>query len=569
MCYPHTGDATGPSHPYIYCIEEDAHGNLWLGTPTGGLDLFDPSTGAFVHLLNRPEDRASLSNDLVLSLFRDADTLWAGTVNGLNKLRIDTAMVRALKDGDQRAARFTRYGRADGLPNEVVYGMLQDDRHHLWITTNLGIAEFDPATGRTVRVLTTSDGLRNDEFNQNGFLTSSKGEMFFGGVEGLSWFSAKDLVPNAFVPPVRFTRFLLNNADVPLRSDSAASSLSLAASIDRTTSIRLSWRDKVIGFEFAALNYIAPEKNRYRYKLEGFDEEWIEAGSRNTVTYTNLDPGDYVLRVQGSNNDGAWNEAGASLALNISTPPWRTWYAYAFYGLVLLSIGYGWYRYRLREATRELRTNLRIAEARSAEREAFRRKSAADFHDESGAKLTRINLHTGLAKQRAKGDEDLAGHLKHIEQAHRELSAGIRDLIWSMDPGRDTLHDVLDRLAAFALSLFDRTETRFKLEGRTDAMKDVTLNMDQRRAITLIMKEAMNNCAKHANALHCVLVVSQVADLIHLELKDDGNGFDPSLVKKDSYGTRTMPERAKSIGAELVIESAVGSGTAVRLTLRG
>ena len=566
-CYPHKGDNSGPGHPYIYCIEEDARGNLWFGTPTGGLDLFDPGTERFVHLMNRPEDRASLSNDLVLSLFLEADTLWVGTLNGLNRTVIDETRVNALKDGDPKALRFQRFGRAEGLPNEVIYGMLQDQGHHLWITTNMGIAEFDPMIGRTVRVLTTSDGLRNDEFNQNGFLLAATGEMFFGGVEGLSWFRPQDLVPNSYVPPVRFTRFLVNNLAVPLRSDSMETRYALERSISGTEEISLSWRDKVIGFEFAALNFIAPEKNRFRYQLEGFDEDWVEAGSRNSVTYTNLDPGDYVLRVQGSNNDGVWNTEGASLVLSISAPPWRTWYAYLFYALVLLSLGYAWYRYRLREATREIVMNLRIAEARSAEREDFRKRSAADFHDESGAKLTRINLHTGLARRHAKDDAELGGHLEHIERAQRELSAGIRDLIWSMDPGRDTLYDVLDRLAAFALSLFDGTETSFKVEGRTEDHKDVKLGMEQRRAITLIMKEAMNNCAKHAQAAHCVLRVSFKDDVVSLQLKDDGRGFDTAHAERNGYGTHTMPERARSVGAVLRIESIPGEGTGVSLLL--
>ncbi|MCC6938745.1 MAG: hypothetical protein IT226_11035 [Flavobacteriales bacterium] len=556
-------------HAYLFTVMEDAAGCLWMGSAGSGLMLYHPESGRSGMLRRSPEDMGSLSDDLVLCTYEDAaHRLWVGTANGLcvTKHPVDDSLRAAIIAGRQPEGIFTRYGSASGLPNEVIYGILPDG-DHIWLSTNHGLAEFDPSAGQVVRTLSRADGLLSDEFNQNAYVRTENGELLFGGVNGLNWFTASELVSNTHIPPVRITRLLLKNELVPLRVDSSTS-FGLDRAIHTTEELHLSWRDRVIGFEFAALNYIAPERNRYRYQLEGFDEEWVEAGTRNTVTYTNLDPGEYVLRVQGSNNDGVWNEEGASLVLSISTPPWRTWYAYVLYALVALSIGYGWYRYRLREATRELRMNLRIAEARSAEREDFRRKSAADFHDESGAKLTRINLHTGLAKQRAKSDPDLGGHLEHIDQAHRELSAGIRDLIWSMDPGRDTLHDVLDRLAAFALSLFDRTETRFKLEGRTNAMKDVKLDMDQRRAITLIMKEAMNNCAKHANAVHCVLVVSQVDDLIHLELKDDGKGFDPSQMKKDSYGTRTMPERAKSIGAELGIECAVGSGTVVKLTVR-
>ncbi len=565
-CHAPTGDDRGPSHPYIYCIAEDAHGHLWLGTPTGGLNLFDPESGRFVAMKNRADDPLSISNDIVLWSLIEGDTLWAGTSNGLDRLIIDDASCAAiLKDPMQ--ARFARYGRDEGLPNEVVYGMLRDVQGQFWLSTNLGIAEFDPVVGRATRTLSVADGLQNNEFNQNAFLRSSAGELFFGGVDGLNFFRPEQLVPNAYVPPVRFTRFLLKNEGVPLRAEDSTAAFALERSIMRTERIELSWREKVIGLEFAALNYVAPGKNRYRYKLEGFDEAWTEAGTRNNVTYTNLDPGEYTLRVQGSNNDGVWNEAGSAIALRIATPPWLTWYAYTFYALVMLALAYAWYRHRLRQATRELATELRVAEARSQEREDFRRKSAADFHDESGAKLTRINLHTGLAKQRAGQDPAIGAHLEHIEQAHRELSAGIRDLIWSMDPGRDTLNDVVDRLSAFALPLFDRTDTRFKLEGRTEDMKTVTLDMEKRRAITLIMKEAMNNCAKHAQATHCTLSISHTDDRSIFRLKDDGKGFDPAATRSDGYGTRTMPERARSVGAELHISSAPGTGTEVLLSL--
>ncbi|HMQ75188.1 MAG TPA: two-component regulator propeller domain-containing protein [Flavobacteriales bacterium] len=566
-CSPATGEGAAP-HPYLFTVMEDDAGFLWMGSAGGGLLLFDPMSNRFGAVRRSPEDMGSLSDDLVLCTYLDEGKhLWVGTANGLCRTRrpLNDSLRNVIMAGHAPEGIFNRYGRSIGLPNEVVYGILADgDR--LWLSTNGGLAQLDRRTGTVVRTLARSDGLLGEEFNQNAYLRAADGTLYFGGPQGLNWFAPEELVSNRVAPPVRITRFLLNNEAVPLRC-SGATGFALARAVHALERIDLSWREKVIGFEFAALNFIAPERNRYRYTLEGFDEDWTEAGSRSSVTYTNLDPGEYVLRVQGSNNDGVWNEEGATLALTISAPPWRTWYAYAFYALVLVALGYAWYRYRLREATRELQTGLRIAEARSLEREDFRRRSAADFHDESGAKLTRIGLHTGLAKQRTSSDPATAAHLEHIEQAQRELSAGIRDLIWSMDPGRDTLLDVLDRLSAFALTLFDRTETRFQLEGRNDTMKDVKLHMEQRRAITLIMKEAMNNCAKHADAEHCTLAVQHDAGRILFRLKDDGKGFDPAAAKPDSYGARTMPERAKGIGAELEFSSAPGTGTEVRLRI--
>ena len=565
---PKNGPGASP-HPYLFTVMEDEAGHLWMGSAGGGLVLFDPITTRFGALRNSPEDMGSLSDDLVLCGYQDQQGhLWVGTANGLCRSHrpLDDSLRKAILEKRAPAGLFQRIGCSDGLPNEVIYGILPDG-DHLWLSTNGGLAQLDRSTGRVVRVLTRSDGLLGDESNQNAYLRAADGTLYFGGPNGLNWFRPNDLVIERSAPPVRFTRFLLNNEPVPLIADSSSAAFALRNAIHRTERLSLSWRDKVIGFEFAALNYIAPEANRYRYKLDGFDEDWVEAGTRRSVTYTNLDPGNYVLHVQGSNNDGTWNREGASIALSISTPPWLSWYAYLLYGLVLLGVVYGWYRYRLHEATRELQTGLRIIEARSQEREDFRRRSAADFHDESGARLTRIGMHAGLAKRHAGHDPSLLPHLEQVEQAQRELSAGIRDLIWSMDPGRDTLRDVLDRLADFAFALFDRTETRFKLEGNDDRLNAVKLGMEQRRAITLIMKEAMNNCAKHAQARSCVLSVTSADEHLDLLLKDDGLGFDATRSDADHYGLRTMPDRAKSIGAELVINSARGQGTEVLLRI--
>ncbi|MBK8950923.1 MAG: ATP-binding protein [Flavobacteriales bacterium] len=568
-CLPATGEGALP-HPYLFTVMEDDAGHLWMGSAGGGLLLFEPKSGRSGALRRNSEDMGSLSDDLVLCTHRDREGfLWVGTANGLCRTQrpIDDSLRASILAGREVTGIFQRYGRANGLPNEVIYGVVADGER-LWLSTNGGLVELDRGTGEVARVLSKADGLTGDESNQNAYLRAADGTLFFGGPHGLNWFDPKELITNRKVPPVLITRFLLNNEPVALASDSAPSDFALGRAIHRAAQLSLSWRYKVIGFEFAALNYIAPEKNRYRYRLEGFDEAWIEAGTRNSVTYTNLDPGAYVLRVQACNNDGIWNAEGASLSLSISAPPWRTWYAYLFYALVLFSIGYAWYRYRLREATRALQTELRITAARSQEREDFRRKSAADFHDESGAKLTRINMHIGLAKQHAGEEAAIGPHLEHIEQAQRELSAGIRDLIWSMDPGRDTLSDVLDRIAAFALPLFDRTETCFKLEGRTEALNSVKMDMERRRAITLILKEALNNCAKHAQARHCTLQVSRADGRLSFVVRDDGQGFDPSATP-NGYGMRTMPERAKGIGAELVVESKPGAGTVVRVGVPG
>jgi hypothetical protein len=408
-------DGTGPSHPYVYCMFEDNKGNYWIGTPTGGLNLLNRETDEFLFIKNNPADPQSLSNDIILSIFQDRnENLWVGTSGGLNKLNIpvEKNMFEKIKDS-LITVSFARYGRSQGLPNEVIYGILDDDNGFLWFSTNAGLVKFDPAAPRPVlKTFDMMDGLQNNEFNQNSFWKNNKGEMYFGGISGFNIFHPDSIKPNPYIPPVRFTDFKLFNESVPLKNQNKSDLFSLDKSFYLTESLELSYSQNVITFDFAALNYIIPEKNNYAYMMEGFDLDWILAGNRRTVTYTNLDPGNYTFRVRGSNNDGIWNEQGAAVTLYISPPPWLSWYAYIFYAAVFFGALLAYVRFRIKAATKELETQAKIERAKIEEREEVRKKSSADFHDEAGNKLTKISLFTELARNEAAAESFIAGIFK-------------------------------------------------------------------------------------------------------------------------------------------------------------
>ena len=253
---------------------------------------------------------------------------WGG---GLARLNPDTGEV-------------THYDHEDGLPSDAIFGILEDDQGRLWLSTSNGLSRFDPRT-ETFRNYDEQDGLPGNVFESAVSFQSPSGEMFFGATDGLLAFDPDQIHDKLTAPPVVITDFLLANKPVPIGDGSV-----LRQAIDETGALVLSYLDRVISFEFAALNYAFPQKNRYRYKLEGFDQAWTEVGSdRRLVTYTNLDPGKYVFRVLGSNADGIWNEAGAALALTI-TPPWweTTWFriSSAFLLVGLVTGGFVWQRRR-------------------------------------------------------------------------------------------------------------------------------------------------------------------------------------------------------------------------------
>ncbi len=291
----------------IFALLLDAAGTLWAGTQNG-LNRLDRTSGAWVRYLNDPGNPSSLSHNEVLSLFQDrAGVLWVCTAGGLNRF-------------GPAAGTFEHFREKDGLPNDTVYGIIEDDRGLLWMSTNRGLSRFDPRT-RTFRNFDLRDGLQSNEFNSGALLLSRDGLMYFGGINGFNVFDPDRIRDNPYPPEVVLTDLLISNRSVPIGPRGSRPPL-LTAAITETSEIRLSQRERVISFEFAALHYAAPEKNRYAYKMEGFDLEWNLVGNRRYATYTALPSGSYVFRVKASNNDGVWNEKGVFLRIRIIPPFW-------------------------------------------------------------------------------------------------------------------------------------------------------------------------------------------------------------------------------------------------------
>lgn len=567
-------DGSGPSHSYVYDILKDSRENYWIGTATGGLNLFNPKNERFLYFRNANDNLNSLGNNLVLCIFEDSQNqLWVGTSGGLSKFKYpleENLFEQFQSMGDlSRSDLFQNFGRRDGLPNEVIYGILEDDNGFLWLSTNGGLAKFDPGLGKVVKVYDSNDGLQSNEHNQNAFFKNKKGELYFGGVGGFNIFHPDSLKGNLEPPPVHIIDFRLYNESVPLKSDSMESELQLTKVPHLTEQIELAYHHDVISFSFVALNYINPNKNQYRYQLKGFSDNWIEADNNRLATFTNLDAGEYTFRLKASNNDGVWNESGASLKLIVSPPPWKTWYAYLTYILFLTAGVYWFLRQRIKAKTRKLEIKAQIEKARSEERENFRKKTSHDFHDEAGNKLTKINLLTELARAETNGREKLREYLGKIEQNTKELSAGMRDFIWTMDSEKDNLFDTLLRLKDFGYSMFTDSAVKFSIIGLQTNYQNVKLPMDFRRAIMQIFKEAMNNSAKYAKAEHVTLSANHWERELEISITDDGIGFNPDEEKlQKGYGLKIMKERAQKIGGKLEVISSRGKGTMVRIKIK-
>ncbi|MEJ2736707.1 MAG: GAF domain-containing protein [Anaerolineae bacterium] len=354
---PDPSDPNSLSDSVIEGVFPGQGSTLWIAT-SAGLDRFDPTTDTFVHYMHNPDDPQSLSDAVILWVYEsEGNILWTGTSgDGLQRL-------------DPATGIWTHYREGDGLPNDVVYAVLpQQDAGEdvaLWLSTNNGLSRFDLQT-QSFRNYTYLDGLQSNEFNWQSAYLAPDGEMFFGGVDGMNAFYPDRVWNDPYAPPVYVTGLLLANRPAPVGPDAV-----LQLSIEVAESARLSYRDRVVSFEFAALYYAMPGHVQYAYMLEGFDDDWIDAGDRRFVTYTNLPPRDYVFRVKAANADGVWNDQGAALSITVAPPVWSTWWFRVLAAvLVVGAVGVG-YRLRVRSVEARARALERQVASRTGELSAL------------------------------------------------------------------------------------------------------------------------------------------------------------------------------------------------------
>ncbi|PZR36127.1 MAG: hybrid sensor histidine kinase/response regulator [Azospira oryzae] len=311
----------------IFALLEDRHQNLWIGT-TKGIDLLEKKTGRFIHYEQNNSRKGSLSNNSVLSLLEDSrGRIWIGTQEGLNCF-------------NQEKNTFRTFRKEDGLPHNTILTLLEDDDHHLWIGTPNGLSHLTEGKipGEfTFKNYDELDGLQGREFNENAALKTRKGELIFGGANGFSIFNPREIGFNKQLPRVVLTNFEIFNQEVKI-GEKVNGDVIIRQSISETKEIQLKHKDNVFSIEFAALNFLHPQKNKYKYKLENFDQDWTEAGGTSRrVTYTNLNPGEYTFRVMASNNDGYWNEEGVRLQITILPPFWKSSAAMFIYVLLIIA----------------------------------------------------------------------------------------------------------------------------------------------------------------------------------------------------------------------------------------
>ncbi|MCD4748166.1 MAG: ATP-binding protein, partial [Thermoanaerobaculales bacterium] len=501
--------------------------DLWLASGDW-LCRFDLATGDFERVALEFARGAYLGSQGTWALHAGRDgSLWLGTSNGLLTYRPDRG-------------EFAAWTTHDGLPGSAVYSILEDDDGRLWLGTNQGLSCFDlrlPA-GRNFRNYTTADGIGNVEFNRHAAVETTDGRFIFGGMDGLTVFEPSRIRDNPVVPPVRITGIEVWNRD--------GTRGITPYGLERLV---LSPHDSTFSFRFAALSFADPARNRYAYRLEGFEEGWVDAGARRTCQYTNISPGSYLFQVRGSNNDGLWNERGISLPVIIRPAFWQTWWfrtlsVVAAAAMALLAVGY--------------------RRARRREMQRLRLRIADDLHDDLSSDLSGIAVVTDMVQRKDSIDPTDRRDLVEVRDAALKMVDGVRDIVWYIDPEHDNLESLAFRMRHVAEVLLRGIRYRFdvSLPARSG-----TLSMAVRRSLLMVFKESLHNVVRHADAQNVQIELSSDGSRLRLRIADDGAGFDAEADPHEGHGLRSMQRRAAEIDARLDLDSEPAGGATVTMTL--
>lgn len=379
-------------------VAESYNGKFWLGTSEGLLYLYDQNTDDFEQILKTDANSGRQTFNRIFSVCEQAPGIvWFGTNNGLYNYV-------------EKDKKLNRFMSSDGLSNNVVYAVIPDDQGRIWCSTNLGISVYNTKT-KTFLNYTWEDGLQSNEFNQNAWFKAKDGKIYVGGIDGFNIIDPARISPNQFIPPVVITGLTVNHQLVTSFSHPEITS----HQVSEAKELRLKYNQTIFTFEFTALNYILSAKNQYRYKLEGYDEDWVEAGSQRTASYTNINPGTYTFMVQGSNNDRVWNERPTSLKIVVLPPFWLTWWFKLLVVLFILLAIYLIFYFRLKAVKQESKLLEKLVKEKTA---ALSEKNIQI--EQQNKELVRVN-------------EEMISRNEKIEQKNQKLNEQNEQIVKQRD----------------------------------------------------------------------------------------------------------------------------------------
>jgi len=531
----------------ITALAQDSEGAFWVGTEGDGLYCYQGAAQA--HFTKG----SGLLSDSIRTLHADAQsTLWIGTVGG--------GLSRCRKG--QIASFTTR----EGLPDNTISQVLEDDAGRLWLGSNRGIAcvskqEMEEliAGGTTVlypQVYGSAEGMPSEECT-GGFcpagLKTKSGQLCFSTLKGIVVTDPRSQRPDAPAPAVMLEETTIDGVAAELVSPTVA-----AAPV-----LKISPGQHRLEFHYTGISFGAPERVRFRYRLEPLDTDWVEAGARRAAFYSYVPPGQYQFRVIAAYSGGSWSAGGASVLVIVLPHFWQAGWFIALASLGLLASVGG--TVRMVEKRKHQRRLKLLEQERALERE--RARIAQDLHDDLGSSLTRISLLSDLARADKDSPGQVEAHAQKISQSAGQTVRALEEIVWALRPGSDSLQSLVEYIAHFANELFEGDSARCRLDLPQD-LPARSLPPEMRHNIFLVVKEALTNALKHARAREVRLQAKASAKTLEIVVQDDGQGFEaqglpPKPGKHQGLGN--MRRRAEDMGGTVAVESAPGKGTVVRL----
>ena len=514
----------------ITSIYNDKSGRLWIGT-FNGLHLYDRKNDSFSNFKHQINDSTSISNSIIISIAQDQrGHIWLGTPNGLNRL--------IEKDGK---ITFKNYFANDNFPNDYIHAILPDKKDRIWISTNKGIICLN-TVNEEFKNYDIRDGLLSNAFAENAAFADKSGMLYFGGIKGITYFHPDSIKINKLSPAIYFTNLSINNKQVAV-GEEIEGSIPLKESLFATKSIILNYKQDFLTISFAALDYHASDKNQYMYRLKGFEDNWVDAGRRRNVTYTNLPSGDYTLEVKASNSDNVWNNEGTTLQITVLPAPWKTWWAKLIY--ITIFLFFLWLSRYIGLNRLRLKNNLEIANiSLKREREVTEIKSKL-FTNISHEFRTPLTLMVGPLDDLSRTENLNFGIRKTIlsvqDQAKRLLNL-VNQLLDFQKAESDklTLNTNKTNIVSFSKQIFysfrneaDRKNIKFQF---TASSNQITLDFDEEK-MTIILYNLLSNAFKYSEKggtvnLTINTVNQQNISYCEITVNDTGKGISDSEKEK-------------------------------------
>lgn len=533
----------GLSSDIVQAIADDPEGNLWVGTERGGLNRLRAGNFSSFH------KQDGLPSENIFSLLVDEDgVLWIGTDSGLGRFH---------------RGRWTRYSTRDGLISNSVGYLLDDRQGYLWMGSTAGLmrapkkALNEFAQGLTTfipfRAYGKPDGLPRSECplgSQPGACRTRDGKLWFPTIMGLVSVDPARLNPNTNPPPVMIESVLIEGRE------------------QNTNGLRSGWLKAVnipagkerLEIHYTSLNLAEPEKARFKYRMEGHETAWTEAGDTRIARFSKLPPGHYRFQVTACNEDGVWNETGNVLALMVGPPFWRTWWFLTAASACLLGMIVAVVHYLSTQKLLRQLESLRQQEALEKERARI----ARDIHDQLGASLTQVSLLGELVESDKDSPSDVQAHARQISQTARDTTRTLDEIVWTVNPSNDTLDGLITYVCKHAQEYLAVAGLRYRLDVPA-RLPDIVIPPEVRHNVFLASKEALTNVVRHAQASGVWVRLRLEPTTFVLEIEDNGCGMAGPDETTGRNGLRNMHKRMENIGGDFVIGPATEGGTRVRL----